>query len=144
MRQRTQTFLISVVMCILPYALSPGEIELWLLCCLPFPRFRPTPALTHIIVCVDRYSNTLLPSFPFSLVFGRVFGLKVALTNLTVLLGTIVGVAIVLRLFNRMLNRRRNKKLQKSIFTLPVYVFNASTRKRVMAAREARPQLQGE
>ncbi|CBN77418.1 conserved unknown protein [Ectocarpus siliculosus] len=69
-------------------------------------------------------------------------GADIIFKNITGILGAMVGVALLLNVFNRVSNRRRSRKLKKSIFTLPVYVYNSSTRERAKAARTARPQLQ--
>ncbi|CAM9600494.1 unnamed protein product [Ectocarpus fasciculatus] len=69
-------------------------------------------------------------------------GADIIFKNITGVLGAMVGVAILLNVFNRLSNRRRSRKLKQSIFTLPVYVYNSSTRERAKAARKTRPQLQ--
>lgn len=60
------------------------------------------------------------------------------------MLGAIIGLAVVLNVCNRMSNIRKKRKLKRSIFTLPVYVYTASSpslsRQRENARRQAREQ----
>ncbi|CAM9493340.1 unnamed protein product [Scytosiphon promiscuus] len=70
-------------------------------------------------------------------------GADVIIKNITGMVGAMLAVAIFLNVCNRVSNRRKSKKLQNSIFTLPVYVYSASTRDRAKAARRARASLQG-
>ncbi|CAM9636577.1 unnamed protein product, partial [Hapterophycus canaliculatus] len=58
------------------------------------------------------------------------------------MVGAMLAIAILLNVCNRLSNRRKSRNLRKSIFTLPVYVYSASTRERAKASREARAASQ--